>query len=76
MIGFFVADSDSVMVHVIKSEHRAAMQHENNGATTYIPSRILLLIGLLSTTIYATIGTGAKPIGQLSVLACFYSIWR
>lgn len=74
-------DSDSVMVHVIKSEHRAAMQHENNGAYTSIPSRILLLIGLLSTTIYATTRTVGKQIGQLLecpivILACLYSVWR
>ncbi|XP_037049881.1 kin of IRRE-like protein 3 [Bradysia coprophila] len=74
-------NSDSVMVHVIKSEHRAAMQHENNAAHTSNPSRILLLIGLLSTTIYATTRTVGKQIEQLLVcpiviFACLYSIWR
>lgn len=57
-----ITDSDSVLVHVIKSEHRAAMQHENNGYRRTSVLHNTLLIGTLSLPIRMAIG---KQIGML-----------
>lgn len=49
MFCFYFTDPISVVVHVIKSEHRAAMQHENSSGNKF-------QISLSFTLIYFIIG--------------------
>lgn len=56
----YLPDSASVMVHVIKDEHPAAMQHSNTAAPSVLPSAklklVCLIIGLLLLMMQLTAG--------------------
>lgn len=70
-----ITDSDSVLVHVIKSEHRAAMQHENNGYRQNGVLHKTLLIGTLYRPFRMVIGKKLL-LYPIVIISCLFMLWR